>query len=342
MKKRDRTSKQGYARGNERGMVLITFYGILMLMTILIASLYAMSYGEIRSSYTDAYITQTFYIAEGGMQQQLAALNKGGTTSVGTVSIGKGDASVAWDSTANTIVSTGTLPNNDITVTIRVTVQKFNLSVDAIAALHAASNLTTNGNITVDGRDHHADGTLTGDTGVYGIATTEPTYTQSGSSQIGGNGAEPDNPYDPVAVKTNADPFPPTPEEILGLEPGMLDAYKTDTIPDPNFTGIVYYTGDLWEPVDFGTFSSGILIVHNAASNALMKNVHGAFNGVIITDKLSHLNGDMIVNGCAFVTTEEGNVIGNGTAILNYSSEVLANLTVPIYQITSWQDSYND
>ena len=323
-------------------MVLITFYGILMLMGILIASLYAMSYGEIRASYTDASITQTFYIAEGGMQQQIASLNKGGTTSIGTVGIGKGNASVAWDSTAKTIVSTGSIPNNNATVTIRVTVQQINLSVDAIAALHAASNLTTNGNITVDGRDHHADGTLTGAAGVYGVATTEPTYTQSGSSQIGGNGAAPANPYNAVAVKTNAPPFPPTPEEILGLEPGMLDAYKTNTIPPPNFTGIVYYTGNLWQPVDFGAFSSGILIVNNAAGNALMKNVHGTFNGVIVTDKLSHLNGDMRVNGCIFVTTEDGNVIGNGTALLNYSSEVLANLTVPIYQVTSWQDSYND
>ncbi|MBI4431044.1 MAG: hypothetical protein HY587_04975 [Candidatus Omnitrophica bacterium] len=326
---------------DEHGIILVTFYGILLLMTILLASLYAMSYGEIRASYTDSYITQAFYIAEAGIQQQLASLNSGGTTSMGTVNIGQGSASVTWDNVAKTIVSTGTLSGKDVSSTITVTVHQTNLSVNAIAALHAASNLTTNGNITVDGRDHDSNGNLTGDPGVYGVATTANSYTQSGSSQIGGNGAVPANPYDPVAVQLNALPFPPTPEEILGLQAGTLDAYKTSTPPSPNFSGIVYYTGDTWTPVDFGTFSSGILIVHNADADALMKNVHGNFNGVIITDKLSHLNGDMFVNGAIFVTTEDGNVIGNGSAILNYSSEVLANLTVPIYEITSWQDSHN-
>ncbi len=337
-----RLSMQKRILRNERGIVLITFYGIFILMQILIASLYSMSYGEMRASYTDAYITQAFYIAEAGIQQQLASLNTGQTQSLGTINIGQGNVNVVWDGQAKTIRAVGTLTGKDVTTTLTVTVRQQNLAVNAIAALHAASNLTTNGNITVDGRNHDPNGNLTGNPGVYGIATTTSTYTQSGSSQIGGNGAAPANPYNPVAVQVNAPPFPPTPEEILGLQPGMLDAYKTSTPPPPNFSGIVYYTGAEWKPVDFGTFSSGILIVHNATSNALMKNVHGKFNGVIITDKLSHLNGDMLVNGAIFVTTEAGNVIGNGSATLNYSSEVLANLSVPIYEITSWQDSHND
>lgn len=326
---------------SEKGIVLIVLYVFVFVLVVLMASLYAMSSGEIHSASSDAYLIQAFYLAEAGIDKQLADLNNGGSTSVGSFALGSGNASVVFDNDGSAIVSTGTVNDFDGSVTITVTVENLSLSVNVDSALRCASNLTTNGSITIDGRDHYANGNLNGDPGVYGIVTTATTYTQSGSSKVGGNGAAPAKPYNPVAVKVHADPFPTTPEEILGLEPGSLDAYKTSTPPGENFSGIVYYTGDAWNPVNFGTFSSGILIVHNADADALMKNVHGNFNGIIITDELEHLNGDMVVNGAILTTSQDGNVIGNGTAIVNYSSEVLANLKVPIYKVTSWKDQYN-
>lgn len=327
---------------SRHGMALIVLSIFTLLLGIFAVSLYAMSYGEIRAAETNAALVQSFYIAEAGVERQLANLNDGDNQSLGTVSIGQGEATVIYVENAGTITSAGSVPNHSASVTVTATVKQKTLAASAEAALKAASNITTNGQITIDGRDHDPNGNLTGAAGIYGVAVTTSTYVQSGSSQVGGNGIAPANPHNPATVLLNASPLPPTPEEFLGLEPGDLDSYKTSTAPAPNFSGIIYFTGDAWQPVDFGTFSSGIVIVHNADGDALMKNIHGSFNGLIITDKLEHLNGDMVVNGAIITTTQDGNVVGNGSAEVNYSSEVLAGLTVPIYEITSWQDNYNN
>ena len=96
---------------------------------------------------------------------------------------------MAYDSTTKILISTGT--SDGISRTLNVKVQK-QIPSGLYGAITGNGNFATSGNITIDGRDHDVNGNVVG-TGSYGISTSG-TYSQGGSSTVGGNGAAPADP----------------------------------------------------------------------------------------------------------------------------------------------------
>jgi hypothetical protein len=95
------------------------------------------------------------------------------------------------------------------------------------------------------------------------------------------------------------------------------------TYPLHGITYVELPNGGEWNPVDFGEGSGGILVVHNAQTNAAMKNLNsGTFAGFIIADDMVHIQATIL--GGAFLlspTPSEGNCIGNGTGSVLFSRD---------------------
>ena len=325
---------------NEKGMMLIWFYLLIAVLVIMGGSLYALSFQESQLISIDQSRDKAFYLAEAGLDRKLQELRSANTNNISSTSLGDGVYSVTYDNTTKQIRSIGTV--NGLSKTVITVVSKIP-PPGAKAAITSAGNMSFSGNIQVDGRDHDSNGNLNGDSGTYG-ASAGGTVTQSGSSDIGGNGIAPASPANPATIEQNATGNTySTPEALLGVASGSLDQYKTSSPPSLPMSGIVYYTGDSWIAPDFGTDSTpstGILIVHNTTSNALLKNLHGTFKGIIIADDLVHVNGDAEIIGAIIANTSTGTT-GLGSAEVKYSSEILSNLPTGNYSIVSWEDTQN-
>ncbi|MBI1977402.1 MAG: hypothetical protein HYS55_01465 [Candidatus Omnitrophica bacterium] len=323
---------------NRKGMMLIWFYLLIGVLVITGGSLYSLAFQESRLIAMDQARDKAFYVAEGGLDRKLAEIRSGSMSAV-YGSLGIGSYAASYDSTTKKITAQGTV--NGITKTIIAVVSK-TIPPGAKAAITSEGDMSFNGNITVDGRDHDASGNLTGDPGTYG-ASSGGTVTQSGSSDIGGNGIAPSSPANPATIQQgSSNPFN-SPEELLGVPSGSLDQYKTATPPSTPFNGIVYYTGDSWIAPDLGTESNpstGILIVHNATGDALLKNIHGYFKGIIIADDIVHINGNATIIGGVIAKTSTGTT-GDGSAEVLYSSSVLEDLPAGNYTTVSWEDTQN-
>ena len=325
---------------SEQGMILIWFYLLIAMLVILGGSLYELPFQESRLITIDQSRDKAFYLAEAGLDQKLAELRGGNTNNISSTSFGEGSYSVTYNATTKQIQSTGTV--NGISKTVISVVSK-TTPPGVKGAMTSAGNMSFSGNIQVDGRDYDSSGNLTGSSGTYG-ASAGGTITQSGSSDIGGNGIAPASPANPATIEQNATGNTySTPEELLGVSAGSLDQYKTSTTPSLPMSGIVYYTGSSWIAPDFGDSSNpstGVLIVHNTTSDALLKNVHGTFKGIIIADNLVHINGTAEIIGGVIAKTSTGTT-GDGSAEVKYSSSVLSNLPTAKYSIVSWEDTQN-
>jgi len=325
---------------NEKGMVLIWFLLLITILLITSGGIYGLSFQESRLVEINKYRNQAFYIAEAGLDKKLKTLRGGDTSNIASTSLGAGSYSVTYNATTKQIRSTGVV--NGVSRTVVSVVTK-TTPPGVKGAITSAGNASFSGDIQVDGRDHDNSGNLNGATGTYGVSTGG-TVTQSGSSDIGGNGIAPSSPANPASIQQNAsDNAYTTPEELLGVAAGSLDQYKTSTTPSLPMSGIVYYTGSSWIAPDFGSSSSpstGILIVHNATADALLKNVHGTFIGLIIADNLIHVNGTAEIIGGIIAKTSTGTT-GDGSAEVKYSSTVLNNLPSSSYSIVSWEDTQN-
>jgi hypothetical protein len=108
---------------------------------------------------------------------------------------------------------------------------------------------------------------------------------------------------------------------------------------------IIYVEAASWVAIDLGTTVPGdapsILVCHNSTSTMLMKNIHGNFNGLIVSDYVDHTNGTAMIYGAFLCLSGQlGNAFGNGTATVRYSSNALANLPSALpdgYQKISWE-----
>lgn len=319
--------------------MLIWFYLMIVMLIILGGGLYGLSFQESRLASIDQTRDKVFYLAEAGVDQKLQELRIGNMNAANGV-LATGSFTATYNALTGQIISTGTV--DGVTSTITAVVKKLQ-PPGVRAAISAGVGVTLNGNFTVDGRDHNADGTLNGNPGTYGISSVG-SINQGGAATIGGNGIAPQDPADPLTIEENAtqNVFT-TPEEALGLPAGTLDSYKTSTPPQTPFNGIVYLTED-WIAPNLGNEnnpSTGILIVHNSTNSAVLKNVHGYFKGLIIVDNLTHINGNAEITGGAIIQNASGNSIGNGNAEVKYSSDVLSNLPTANYSIVSWEDNRN-
>lgn len=220
-------------------------------------------------------------------------------------------------------------------------------------ALTTNNTIKVNGTFEIDGRDHTAAGVLVPTTGTYGIWTTG-TFTQSGAATVGGTALNVD--FAPSAAPNPAiikqlqagGGVPGTPDSLLGgpsngFPEGTLkmmaqsgskgSQYVTNpgllTYPLRTLTYVELPSGGTWDGANVS--GSGILIVHNGARNAIIRNTSGDFAGLIIADDVIHLQSDLL--GAVISLTpapSAGNVVGNATGWLRYSREVLQNATEEI------------
>lgn len=222
---------------------------------------------------------------------------------------------------------------------------KFSASVDA--AITTRSEVTTLGNITIDGRDYDSTGTLVG-TGVKAIKSCG-AITQSGNSVIGGDGVAPAKKVtDPIIEEYVSDGgYPETPEQLLGLPAGALNQFRTSTLPSLPFNGIVYYVppDDSFNVPNLQG-SEGLFIVHNDDCDAKMMNFDGKFTGLIIADQIAHVNAGALIIGAIYTLSKESgtNAFGNGDAHILYSSSVIDAInhtTISVadteFKILSWR-----
>jgi hypothetical protein len=138
------------------------------------------------------------------------------------------------------------------------------------------------------------------------------------------------------------------PDALFGLHPGTLmeiaksrgtyfasqaelDSWIASNGGNVPGGAVVYCDFNEWLPVDFGPELNDppSIIVHSSINgNATMKNVHGALRGMIICNRVQHLNGDFFLLGCLISLADEayGNAFGNGSALVRYSSAALGEL----------------
>lgn len=335
---------------NQKGIMLISLFLFIAVLFIGTIAFYGFASADYYAALRGQYMSQAFYAAEAGIDVKIEQLSRKNTTSTisGTLNTGSYQTTyqvtcVPCTGTSNeTISSTGVVVANGVSYskTIRVTVQPAPVYTP-LASVAIGGVASTNGNVTIDGRDHDLNGNLTGNPGVYGISTATSTFNQGGSSQVGGNGLPPVNPALPTTYQLNAPPLPSSPEAILGLSEGTLDAYKTSSPPSTPFTNQIVYLTASWDGVDFNG-SSGILICHNQTGDAFLKNIHGQFKGLIISDDLIHINGNAEIIGSIVGMKTGGVTLGNGAGEVKYSSYVLSNIPLVRYTMTSWEDSGND
>ncbi len=236
-----------------------------------------------------------------------------------------------------------------------------------LAAVTANNDVQTNGNLIVDGREHDMNGNVIPNTGRWAVWTTQNYVMPTGSSTFGGT---PDSPRidvapigwpsDSVVIRTNqtwpGGVYPGSPDSVLGgsaagFPEGTLKAiakngmggsqYATNpsTLTYP-LRGVTYVelpasgSGQTWNPANIT--GSGILIVHNASKNAIIKNLqvdnNKNFKGLLIADEVDKLNG-AVIYGAVFSLKSAaalGNVIGNGIGEVYFSTAAVGAA------LTSW------
>jgi hypothetical protein len=230
------------------------------------------------------------------------------------------------------------------------------------AAITSNGPIGTLGSLIVDGRDHDLNGFLLSGTGSYGVST-KSTYSRGGNSKVGGTDksvspaqdiAPAKSGYNNVVQQNASWAAPTTPDQALNLPNGTLKGIaqtpgKGQYVTNPSnltfpLSGVTYVelpAGGTWQSMDFGA-SSGILVVHNATTNAAIKNLNGGtFKGIIIADDMVHIHTDLY--GEVIVLTpisSEGNCIGNGNGSVLYSNVAVTNAMnlVPGVQILSWRE----
>ena len=232
----------------------------------------------------------------------------------------------------------------------------------------ANSDVRTLGSLVVDGRDHTIGGSLIPNSGTLGISAVG-SYSQAGNSKIGGTvggtDVSPSRPADPGTTEENAgwgsSGFPETPDEVMGGEAnrfpeGSLKAiamsglnggqYVTNpaglSFPLSGVTYVELPSGGEWSTIDFAGVSSGIIVVHNSAGNARMRNIDsGTFTGLIIADDIEHVHATIIGAVVSLIDNPAGNCLGNGSGEVLYSSEAIRQATESaaegsIYSIVSY------
>lgn len=213
------------------------------------------------------------------------------------------------------------------------------------------SDAVGNGSITLDGRDHDMKGNLLPGTGIPGIWTTKNEFTVgSAAIMIGGThkgmDVAPSNPPNgSIVYKNQVFPggFPRTPDAVFGGIDSTFEEGTLKAIAKSGFGGSQYVTDikNLKYPLSGVTYvelptnppknewssasipGEGVLVVHNSAGNAVLSNASAMFKGIIISDDVVHLHGDVLGGVIAFKDSLGGNVVGNGSGKILYSGEAV-------------------
>jgi hypothetical protein len=162
---------------------------------------------------------------------------------------------------------------------------------------------------------------------------------------VGGIDYVPSDPAAPGLLQENSPypgGYPGTPDSVMGgakygFSEGTLKSiaqsgsggsqYVTDpsllTWPMSGVTYIELPSGGAMMNPDLN--GEGILVIHNGAGNALLKNVNsGTFSGMIIADDIDGLKIDMIgALFCLTTTPSASQVIGNAQGSVKFSREAV-------------------
>jgi hypothetical protein len=340
---------------NREGYILF----VMLIVGAIVFAIALVTYSSLRASLRNAGTRRTdvcaFTIAEAGKEHGIAQLRaklarpiaNGSATILDSVHFGRaecrGEYSVRCSSNAgrDTVWLRSRGSAGGKSAAIGVVCLRYSifskLAFTPTAAISSRSAVETFGNITIDGRDWDSTGSRVIGPGLYGVSTCR-TFRDQGSASVGGNGNPPVNngqaagSVNQLADSTN---FPKTPEAVLGVSKGFLDPYIVTSLPTPPFHGIVYLNTN--REISFTAYdlagSSGILIVHDSSNHsgtgtATMREVHGDFKGIIIADKIDHLNSNEYVYGAIVALSEytSSNIFGNGNPYVRYCSQVLQNL----------------
>ncbi|KAF0213892.1 MAG: spore wall protein [Ignavibacteria bacterium] len=223
----------------------------------------------------------------------------------------------------------------------------------SVQSLITARNaVSTSGNLVVDGRNHSSSGSLSEDDGALAIWTTS-SYSQTGNSKVGGTyetiSYAPSKPGNSNVIKTFSTfsgGYPDSPDEVFGGSSSGFTEGKLKSIAQSGDGGSQYVTnpsslhfplkgityvelssGGKWQSTNIE--GSGILIVHNASGNSLIKNLNtGTFKGFVIADDIVHVHSSII--GAVFLLSSfpsDGNFIGNGNGSIVFSKDAITKAT---------------
>ncbi|MFQ5553659.1 MAG: hypothetical protein ACE5EW_08115, partial [Thermoplasmata archaeon] len=229
--------------GGERGIVLVTSLLVMVLLMPLGALFLTFALTESTIASNQAAAAQGFSITEAGIEHARVELIGADVNAILTsnpplinfanggqnVGFGGGSYSVT---VGNNTVAVGSIPadpggaNNDtdniLILTATGSLGSATSSIEAIVqgpvtmppgargAVTTNGPTATNGNLTIDGRDHDVNGnTIIPDSGTYGIFTAS-TYSQGGNSRVGGTEHNPAvvdhapaKPGDPSVIEEN-------------------------------------------------------------------------------------------------------------------------------------------
>jgi hypothetical protein len=353
---------------NQDGFILFSLLIIGMLIIVLAMNTSVGMQNSMRTAGTHRIKENVFNIAEAGKEHALSLFRMDSVAmnpnqdweliSNRQFSSGSYTVRCITNSAMDTLLLRSTGAANNQSAGVEIKCHRYTMplktSYNFPAAVCSKSNITDAGTILIDGNDYdtNTEAIRSGGNNVFGIATCG-TYVGKGTADVCGNGCV-YNKKTPcpegTVIKTSCNPtvFPKTPEEVLGLPAGALDAFKTASPPSSIFHGIVYVTGPGEISPDLGD-CSGIFIYHDSTYNSILKNINynkGMFKGVIICDNISKINGKAAIMGAVVTlsSTPEGNAFGNGTANIYYSSQVINNLPKyypklkPQVEIISWKE----
>lgn len=353
---------------NEKGVILVVVMMVMTLMSIIWGHTALLAMLELKKVNNHINNVKALYLAEMGVNFATVTLaftdtnvitydssSLLGAHTTGTIIVTPDSV----DPDLATIVSTAT--HYFATEVVEVPVKRIYPTFGGVrGALTANGPTLTNGEISIDGRDHDINGNLIPGTGGPGLVTGD-VYTQSGSSLVGGTFEEtdfaPSTPAESTVIEENVADLAMTPDEVLGFNEGALKRLAMQGIgggqyvtnPDDlvgPLSGVTYIELDPEEPwwmiagdpiLNDGT---GVLVVHNSTTTAIMKNLNegSTFRGLIIADDIVHIHNEII--GAVVNLTpnpSEGNAIGNGSGTIKYSSAALQNtITVTDVNQLGW------
>jgi hypothetical protein len=310
---------------------------------------------EVNGLFSDNFLeyydrTVSRLAATSAAQMALAALSDSLSWRAGYADLSLGEGS-GWATLEDSATDT-TLDADEVRITaggssgetadtVEVLVQLPTVPPGVRGGITANSTVRTLGSLIIDGRDHDLSGELVAGDGTMGVSTTQ-TFDQGGSSTGGGTAGgvdyAPADPANPAIIEENAVyDFPASPDSVFGYASGTLKAmaqsganggqYVTNpgdlTFPLSGVTYVELASGETWQSMDFGA-STGVLVVHNSAGNAVIKNLNsGTFKGLIIADDIEKIHLDIIGAVISLTTSPSGNCIGNGSGQLLYSRAAL-------------------
>ncbi len=256
-----------------------------------------------------------------------------------------------------TIAATTELNGSLTSVELKV-LQFFPPIPGVLGGITSNGPIEVNGSLIIDGRDHDTNCTVLPGAGVPGVYTNA-TIDQGGSADIGGyaGGIDyvPSDPGDPAIITEGGTEAVDTPDAAIGIPEGTLKSlaqrgiggsqYITNpanlVLPLQGVTYVELPSGDTWMSQNDLTNGSGVLVVHNSDTNAILENTNGGtFTGLVITDDIIHLHNQIIGALITLTSTPSaGNVLGNGTGSVCYSSAAINGLGfLTQIQELSWRE----